>query len=88
MVGFSTVWRRIERHAGEIFYQIKGGEFTYSIEGGSLIPNRTNRRLPKMQFEKAFDLVPLESTVPIQSLQGPSYIYAVLMDDRIRGGDW
>jgi hypothetical protein len=33
-------------------------------------------------------LVPLENTVPVQHLRGPSYIYAILMDPRIRQDDW
>jgi hypothetical protein len=88
MATFSTVWRRIEQHAGEKFRQKTGGEFTYSIRAGCLIPDRTNRQLPRSNFEKAFDLVPLENTVPLQRLQGPSYIFAVLMDERIRATDW
>jgi hypothetical protein len=35
-----------------------------------------------------FELVPLTTTAPLQRLQGPSYLYAILMDDRIRHGDW
>jgi hypothetical protein len=31
---------------------------------------------------------PLPNTVPVQNLQGPSYLYAILMDSRIRDGDW
>jgi hypothetical protein len=88
MVPFSVVWQRIEGHAGELFAQLRGGEFTYSIRSGCLFPDRTNRQIPRSHFEKAFELVPLESTVPLQSLQGPSYVYAVLMDRRIRGSDW
>jgi hypothetical protein len=32
--------------------------------------------------------VPLPNTVPVQHLRGPSYIYAILMDSRIRRTDW
>jgi hypothetical protein len=32
--------------------------------------------------------VPLSSTVEMNHLQGPSYIYAILMDSRIRRDDW
>jgi hypothetical protein len=88
MFNFETIWSRIKVHAGETFTQIRGGKFTYEIVGDSIIPNRTNRLLPKSHFEKAFHLVPLKNTVPIQHLQGPSYLYAILMDWRIRGNDW
>ena len=88
MITFSTVWSRIEAETGKTFRQIRGGEFTYRIQSGQLIPDRTNRIIPRSDFEKAFKLVPLKSTVSVQSLQGPSYIYAVLMDQRIRKLDW
>lgn len=87
-VTFETVWCRIEAHAGEEFTQIRGGSFRYEVRSGAVWPNRTNRAIPRSHFEQAFDIVPLPSTTPIQRLQGPSYLYAVLMDRRIRREDW
>jgi len=87
-VSFAEVWERIENHDGETFKQIRGGEFTYEMRSGTLWPDRTNRGLGRSQFAQAFEHVPLTSTVPLQRLQGPSYLYAILMDDRIRRGDW
>lgn len=83
-----TVWKRIETHAGEKFHQMRGGAFTYEIQSSSLRPDRTNRNLPKSHFEKALALMPVAITTPLQHLQGPSYLYAVLMDKRIRAEDW
>lgn len=85
---FETVWSRIVAHAGEEFFQIRGANFVYEISGNTVIPDRTNYPLQKSEFEKAFALVPLDSTVPVQHLRGPSYLYAILMDRRIRSGDW
>lgn len=85
---FAEVWARIEAHAGETFAQIRGGRFTYEVRSAAVWPDRTNRRLPRSDFARAFELVPLDSTVPLQQLQGPSYLYAILMDDRIRQDDW
>jgi hypothetical protein len=78
-----TVWRRIEAHAGETFRQVRGGEFTYEVEGNRLRPDRTNRALEKSQFGQALDLAPLTSTTQLQHLQGPSYLFAILTDPRI-----
>lgn len=83
-----TVWQRIAAHAGESFHQIRGGEFTYAVESSYLCPDRTNQRVPRAHFEEALALVPLDSTTPVQHLRGPSYIYAILMDPRIRAGEW
>lgn len=87
-VPFATIWRRITQRSGETFTQIRGGEFTYEVTEGSLIPDRTNQIIPRSHFEQAAELLPFESTVPLQHLRGPSYIYAVLMDRRIRQSDW
>ena len=85
---FASVWQRIERHAGETFHQKRGGEFRYEVKYGTVLPDRTNRALPKSHFEQAHGMVPLENTVPVQHLQGPSYLYAILMDRRISEGYW
>ena len=87
-ISFDRVWQRIEAHAGETFRQIRGGEFTYEVRSGAVWPDRTKRALPRSNFKQAFELVPLPSTTPLQRLQGPSYLYAILMDQRIRQDDW
>lgn len=79
-ISFDEVWQRIEAHAGETFRQIRGGEFTYEVRSGTLWPDRTNRGLGRSQFAQAFEHVPLTTTTPLQRLQGPSYLYAVLME--------
>ncbi len=84
----NTVWARIQAYAGETFHQIRGAEFTYELHGASLLPDRTHRYIPKSNFQTALQLVPLHSTAPLQALQGPSYIYAILMDSRIRQNNW
>jgi hypothetical protein len=82
------VWERIKLNSGQTFRQKTGGEFTYLITDEHLIPDRTPQRIPRSQFEKALEFVPLFNTAGIQHLRGPSYIFAVLMDRRIRGNDW
>ena len=88
MPTFDAVWSRIQAHAGEHFVQIRGGQFTYEVVGTHIKPDRTNQNLPRAHFEEAFRLVPLKDTVLVQHLRGPSYIYAILMDRRIRENDW
>jgi hypothetical protein len=89
LIGIDEVWSRIEAHAGETFCQIRGGKFTYVVEGGHIYISRTKQRIPKSNFEKALALVPLENTVPLQKkFRGPSFIFAILIDRRIRQNDW
>ena len=87
MISIDTVWSRIKAHEGEVFQQIRGKEYTYIIVGSALIPKGINQNIPKSHFEQALDLLPLQDTVPIQHLRGPSYIFSILMDPRIRKND-
>lgn len=88
MITFDAIWQRIKEHEGKKFMQIRGGEFTYEVAASAVIPDRTNQNLPRSHFEEASRLLPLADTVPVQHLRGPSYIYAILMDPRIRQADW
>ncbi len=81
---FNKVWSNIANSEGEVFTQIRGKEFTYTIVGNFVVPSTTNRNIHRSQFEKALEDVPFENTKKIQHLQGPSYLYAILVDDRIR----
>ncbi|ADL52963.1 hypothetical protein [Clostridium cellulovorans] len=82
------LWKRIEECEGQVFRQIRGGEFTYKVKGNVIELNRTNRVVCKSTFEEALKHVPLVNTVPLQRLQAPSYLYAILMDTRIRSNNW
>lgn len=86
---FDTVWHRIQKAEGETFHQIRGQAFTYALDGDYLSPSTLQgEAIARSQFEQAYELVPLKNTVPVQHLWGPSYLYAILMDHRIRKGDW
>jgi hypothetical protein len=78
------IWNRILKYEGEVFRQLRGKEFTYNVVGNSIVPSTTNRNIHIGQFEKALSFLPLDGTKDIQHLQGPSYIYAILMDNRVR----
>ena len=82
------IWWRIERHAGEEFRLIGGKVFSYEVPGNYLRPIGRVRHLSKTNFGKALAHVPLDNTGSVSDLQGPSYVYAILMDPRIRQSDW
>jgi hypothetical protein len=83
-----TIWQRIKDHEGETFRQIRGGAFSYACARSHIAPDRTKQNIAKAHFAEALAYVPLRNTVPVQHLRGPSYIYAILMDQRIRRHDW
>lgn len=82
---FDQVWARIVRLAGSEFRQKTGRRFTFSIRGGALSPDTTNRLLARSQFERAYYRRPLKGPGQLQDLQGPSYLYAILTDPRVNG---
>lgn len=83
-----AVWKRIAENAGKEFRQIRGKAFSYSVTENTAYLDCTNRSFSKKTIESALEFVPLKNTTPIQHLQAPSYLYAILMDDRIRYSLW
>ena len=87
--GIDAVWKRIVGHQGDVFRQFKGREFTYQVTGNALRPSTTNVRIHKSQFAKALEHVPFAKVSDVPAgVFGPSYVYAILMDPRVRNGDW
>lgn len=82
------VWVRIVNHSGSVFH-LKGGKpFTYQARGRTIYLDTVNRVISRAVIEKALRRVPLQTTSAVQDLSAPSYIYGILMDPRIRAGDW
>lgn len=82
------VWKRIVAHEGQVFKQIRGKEFTYHITGNTIHLSTTNQQVSIGEFEKALEFLPLKNTAVIQHLRAPSYLYAILMDQRISQNEW
>ena len=78
------VWECIVRNQGKEFQQIRGKIFTYKIKGKSISLDTTNYTIPKSHIEKALSRYPFENTTVIQDLIAPSYIYAIMMDEKVR----
>jgi hypothetical protein len=86
--GIDAVWSRIVAHEGATFHQIRGKPFTYECRGRSLVLSTTNQIISMSQLEAALSAAPFVSTAGLQHLRAPSYLYAILMDPRIRQKDW
>jgi len=87
-----TVWQRIEQHQGQQFYTARRLPVTYQVEGNGIWFFRDGRRIERKatrsQVEEAISRCPLRSTTEIKDLIDFAYLYAILMDRRIRGNDW
>ncbi|MBP1950694.1 hypothetical protein J2Z82_003666 [Virgibacillus litoralis] len=56
---------------------------------GNLIKlSRTNRSVSKNTFKEALNYMKLENTEPPSIFPSSAYLYAILMDDRIRKNNW
>lgn len=87
-----SVWHRIQSHQGEDFKTVTGRPFTYEVEGAGIWffrkGKRINRKLTRNQLNLAVARCPLRSTTEIKDLMDYPYLFAMLMDKRIRGQAW
>ena len=87
-----SVWHRIKSHQGEEFKTATRLPFTYEVEGAGIWffrnGQRINRKLSRTQVDKAIARCPLTSTTEIKDLMDYPYLFALLMDARIRREAW
>lgn len=82
----SEVMKRLHDHQGAEFHQVHGKAFTYSIQGQTVKLSSTDQNLAPSQIRQALQRMPVEGPGALQDLRGPSYLFALLMDKRIRSG--
>lgn len=87
-----NVWSRIEKFQGEQFHTRRGLPLTFEVEGNGIWffreGERINRKLTRAQVEVAISRCPLKSTTEIKDLMDYPYLFALLMDRRIRSDAW
>lgn len=84
-----VVWRKIAALEGETFHTTSGLEFQYRTAENTFFPSRTKYDISKSDFATVLEMAPLEGPGEVNNIvRGPSYIWAVLHDERIRGSDW
>jgi hypothetical protein len=87
-----SVWRAIQSRQDEQFQTVTGLPFTFKVEGSGIWffrdRKRVNRKLTRTQVEIAISRCPLKSTTEIKDLIDYPYLFALLMDRRIRGLSW
>lgn len=89
--GAGFVWERISRHAGEPgFHTRTGKDVTYDVDDDAIVVRGVRgARIPRDHVEEAARHVPFSSLREVpQELWGRSYLFAILMDARIRRTDW
>jgi hypothetical protein len=86
MASMDVLWNRIIACSGEVFHQLRGKSFIYSVSGDTVYLDTTNQDLSRTQITEAYTRMPLAGPDDIRDLSGPTYIYATLTDRRIAGG--
>ena len=88
----AKVWLRIQKHQGDRFHTATGLPFTCEVEGNGIWffrnEKRVERKLTRAQLNVAISRCPLRSTTEIKDLMDYPYLFAILMDPRIRGQAW
>ncbi len=86
---FDEVWDRIVENEGETFQTLRKLKLTYKVDGNSVCPSRTEYKIPKSDFKKAYGMIPIRGPGDIGDVvRGPSYIWAILRDKKISVGCW
>ena len=83
-IEFEAIWNKILSREGDRFFTKTKIPFSYKVIGNSIVPDRTNYPLAKINFKKALRYMPLHSPSQINNIvRGPAYVYAILTDKRI-----
>ena len=80
------VWANICKHEGEVFYTVRNKAYTYVVKDNYiLINNDLRRKITKTNFEKALEIQnPTCSKIRNAGIWGPSYVYGIITDSRIK----
>lgn len=85
---YETILRRIMNNQGNLFRTITNLPFTYEIDNGYLRVSRTNYAIPLSDIRVAYNVFPCAGPSGFgNAVRGPSYIWAILNDSRIRNND-
>ena len=84
---FDRVWENIVLHQGELFHTITGKGFTYKVIDNDVYPTHIKSgHATKEGFRKAFGIGNIQGPgqLSAEGIMGPSYVYAILTDTRIK----
>lgn len=79
-----SIWEKVKQHQGETFQTVTGLKFTYKVIGEKVIHTRSKATLSRSAFEKAVSLNPQKPSDLHNAVFGPSYVYAIISDPRLR----
>ena len=80
------VWANICKHVGDVFHTVTNKGYTYVVKDNYiLINNDSRRKITRTNLSKALEIQnPTCSKIGNSGIWGPSYVYGVITDDRIK----
>ena len=87
----TDVINRMKKCQGEAFFTIRGKRFHFFVKDDTHIIISNGTKVYTLQADvigRALVCVPLINMAQISDLPHASYVYAILMDERIRYGLW
>lgn len=84
--GFEDIWQKIIQCEGQTFTTVSNVSFQYIVAGNHLYPRHIVGAVPKSSFKSAYELETIHSVAYLRDhgVSMPSYVYAIMTDDRIR----
>ena len=84
--GFDEVWDRIRSNRGEVFRTVRGLDFSYKLLGPWVVIDRTDYRITKSNFKKAYGMLPVDGPEGFgDEVTAKYFVYAILTNPRIAG---
>lgn len=85
-MNMESVWNNIKQHEGEVFYTVTGKPYRYTVYGDYLmVENIKGSKIKKDSIAKAILIVnPTPKKIELEGCWGPSYIYGIITDKRIK----
>lgn len=84
--GFEDIWQKIIQCEGQTFTTVSNVSFQYIVVGNQLYPCHIMGAVPKSSFKRAYELGAIHGVAYLKNhgVSMPSYVYAIMTDDRIR----
>ena len=86
-MNIETIWKHIRLCEGQVFKTVRGVEYTYLVyENYLLINDDKRRKITKDSLITALTITnPTPSKIQRENIWGPSYVYGIITDKRIKG---
>ena len=84
---FDLVWQKIAAMEGAVFGTPQRGLFTYRFHKTYVVVSPGNQSIPRTYFQKVLHRIEEGTLEGSPSVQGQSFILAILTDGRLRGGN-